>query len=156
LDQLKVHFAALEKNGYAAISSWNCDTRLFFLEPREDDHILTRAITHLDQSLETRKVQLKAVQDYVENHKQCMQALLLDYFGETGKTACEHCSTCQSTPNAAQLQSSIMAILQKKPASAKNLSKLLVTEEKTIIASLMEMLNEERIFQKDLLFYINK
>ncbi len=156
LDQLKVHFAALEKNGYAAISSWNCDTRLFFLEPREDDHILTRAITHLDQSLETRKVQLKAVQDYVENHKQCMQALLLDYFGETGKTACEHCSTCQSTPNPAQLQSSIMAILQKKPASAKNLSKLLVTEEKTIIASLMEMLNEERIFQKDLLFYINK
>lgn len=156
LDQLKVHFAALEKNGYAAISSWNCDTRLFFLEPREDEHILTRAITHLDQSLETRKVQLKAVQDYVENHKQCKQALLLDYFGETGKTACEHCSTCQSTPNPAQLQSSIMVILQKKPASAKNLSKLLVTEEKTIIASLMEMLNEERIFQKDLLFYINK
>jgi hypothetical protein len=156
LDQLKVHFAALEKNGYAAISSWNCDTRLFFIEPREDEHILTRAITHLDQSLETRKVQLKAVQDYVENDKQCKHALLLDYFGETGKTACEHCSTCQSTPNAAQLQSSIMAILQKKPASAKNLSKLLVTEEKTIIASLMEMLNEERIFQKDLLFYINK
>jgi ATP-dependent DNA helicase RecQ len=156
LDKLKVHFGALEKNGYAAISSWNCDTRLFFLKPREDEHILTRAITHLNQSLETRKVQLKAVQDYVENDKQCKQALLLDYFGETGKTACEHCSTCQSTPNAAQLQSSIMAILQKKPASAKNLSKLLVTEEKTIIASLMEMLNEERIFQKDLLFYINK
>ena len=154
LDQLKVHFAALEKNGYAAISSWNCDTRLFFLEPREDEQILTRAITHLDQSLETRKVQLKAVQDYVENDKQCKQALLLNYFGETSKTACEHCSTCQSTPNPAQLQSSIMAILQKQPSSAKNLSKLLVIEEKTIIASLMEMLNEERILQKDLLFYI--
>jgi ATP-dependent DNA helicase RecQ len=156
LDQLKVHFAALEKNGYAAISSWNCDTRLFFLEPREDEHILTRAITHLDQSLETRKVQLKAVQDYVENDKQCKQALLLDYFGETSKTACEHCSTCQSTPNPPQLESSIMAILQKQPSSAKNLSKLLVTKEKTIIASLMEMLNEERILQKDLLFYINE
>ena len=51
--------------------------RLFFLEPREDEHILTRAITHLDQSLETRKVQLKAVQDYVENDKQCKQALSL-------------------------------------------------------------------------------
>ena len=156
LDQLKVHFAALEKNGYAAISSWNCDTRLFFLEPREDEHILTRAITHLDQSLETRKVQLKAVYDYVENEKQCKQALLLDYFGETSKTACEHCSACQDTPNPPQLQSSIMAILQKHPSSAKNLSKLLVTEEKTIIASLMEMLNEERILQKDLLFYISE
>jgi len=156
LDQLKVHFAALKKNGYAAISSWNCDTRLFFLEPREDEHILTRAITHLDQSLETRKVQLKAVQDYVENDKQCKQALLLDYFGETSKTACEHCSTCQSAPNPPQLMSSIMAILQKQPSSAKNLSKLLVTEEKTIIASLMEMLNEERILQKDFLFYINE
>ena len=155
LDQLKVHFAALEKNGYAAISSWNCDARLFFLEPREDEHILTRAITHLDHSLETRKVQLKAVQYYVENDKQCKQALLLDYFGETNNTACGHCSTCQSTPNPAQLQSSIMAILKKQPASAKNLSKLLVTEEKTIIASLMEMLNEERILQKDQLFYIN-
>ena len=55
LDQLKVHFAALEKNGYAAISSWNCDTRLFFLEPREDEHILTRAIKHLDQSLGNQK-----------------------------------------------------------------------------------------------------
>ena len=156
LDQLKVHFAALEKNGYATISSWNCDTRLFFLEPREDEHILTRAITHLDQSLKTRKVQLKAVQDYVENDKHCKQALLLDYFGETGKTTCEHCSTCQSTPNPAQLESSIMAILQKQPTSAKNLSKLLVTEEKTIIASLIEMLNEERVLQKDLLFYINE
>ena len=49
-----------------------------------------------------------------------------------------------------------MAILQKQPASAKNLSKLLVTEEKTIIASLMEMINKERILQKDLLFYINE
>ena len=155
LDQLKVHFAALEKNGYAAISSWNCDARLFFLEPREDEHILTRAITHLNHSLETRKVQLKAVQYYVENDKQCKQALLLDYFGETNNTACGHCSTCQSTPNPAQLQSSIMAILKKQPASAKNLSKLLVTEEKTIISSLMEMLNEERILQKDQLFYIN-
>jgi ATP-dependent DNA helicase RecQ len=155
LVQLKVHFAALEKNGYAAISSWNCDARLFFLEPREDEYILTRAIAHLNHSLETRKVQLKSVQYYVENDKQCKQALLLDYFGETNNTACGHCSTCQSTPNPAQLQSSIMAILKKQPASAKNLSKLLVTEEKTIIASLMEMLNEERILQKDQLFYIN-
>ena len=40
--------------------------------------------------------------------------------------------------------------------SAKNLSKLLVIEEKTIIASLMEMLKEERILQKDFLFYINE
>jgi ATP-dependent DNA helicase RecQ len=101
-------------------------------------------------------VQLKAVQDYVENDKQCKQALLLNYFGETSKTTCEHCSTCQSAPNPAQLQSSIMAILQKQPASAKNLSKLLVIEEKTIIVSLIEMLNEERLFQKDHLFYINE
>ena len=156
LDQLKVHFAALEKNGYATISSWNCDTRLFFLEPREDEYILTRAIKQLDQSFETRKAQLKAVQDYVENDKQCRQALLLDYFGETSKTACEHCSTCYSAPNPARFQSSIMAILQKQPASVENLSKLLVIEEKTIIASLMEMLNEERILQKDHLFYINE
>jgi len=156
LDQLKVHFAALEKNGYAAISSWNCDTRLFFLEPREDEYILTRAIKQLDQSFETRKAQLKAVKDYVENDKQCRQALLLDYFGETSKTACEHCSTCYSAPNPARFRSSIMAILQKQPASVENLSKLLVIEEKTIIASLMEMLNEERILQKDHLFYINE
>ena len=156
LDQIKVHFAALEKNGYAAISSLNCDTRLFFLEPREDEHILTRAITYLNQNQETRKVQLKAVQDYVENDKQCKQALLLDYFGETSKTSCKYCSTCQSTKNPIQLQLSIMAILQKQPSSAKNLSKLLVIEEKTIIASLMEMLNEERILQMDLLFYINE
>ena len=156
LDQLKVHFAALDKNGYAAFSSWNCDTRLFFLEPREDEHILARAITHLNQSLETRKVQLKAVQNYVENDKQCKQALLLDYFGETNKIKCEHCSTCQDAPNPPKLQSSIITILQKHPSSAKNLSKLLGIEEKTIIASLMDMLNEERIFQKNLLFYINE
>ena len=103
LDQLKVHFADLEKNGYASISSLNCDTRLFFLEPREDEHILIRAIKHLDQSLEIRKVQLKAVQDYVENDKQCKQVLLLDYFGETYTTACKHCSNCQSAPNPALL-----------------------------------------------------
>jgi ATP-dependent DNA helicase RecQ len=156
MDQLKVHFAALEKNGYAAISSWNCDTRLFFLEPREDEYILTRATNHLNQSLETRKVQLKAVQDYVENDKKCKQALLLDYFGETNNNECRHCSTCKTTPNPAQLQSSILTVLEKQPSSVENLSKLLVIEEKTIIASLMEMLNEERILQKDHLFHINQ
>ena len=156
LDQLKMHFTALEKNGYATISSWNCDTRLFFLEPREDEHIFTRAVTHLNESLETRKLQLKAVQDYVKNDKACKQALLLDYFGERSNVACGHCSSCQSSPNPAKLQSSMMAVLKKQPASAKNLSKLLVTEEKTIIASLMEMLNEEQILQKEHLFYINK
>ena len=156
MDQLKVHFAALEKNGYAAISSWNCDTRLFFLEPREDEYILTRAINHLNQSLETKKIQLKAVEHYVENNKRCKQALLLNYFGETNSAECGHCSTCQSTPNPAQLQSSILTVLQKQPSSVENLSKLLVIEEKTIIASLMEMLNEERILQKDHLFHINQ
>jgi ATP-dependent DNA helicase RecQ len=156
MDHLKVHFAALEKNGYAAISSWNCDTRLFFLEPREDEYILTRAINHLNQSLETKKIQLKAVEHYVENNKRCKQALLLDYFGETNSAECGHCSTCQSTPNPAQLQSSILTFLQKQPSSVENLSKLLVIEEKTIIASLMEMLNEERILQKDHLFHINQ
>ena len=49
-----------------------------------------------------------------------------------------------------------MAILQKHSSPAKNLLKLLVIKEKTIIASLMEMLNEERILQKDLLFYISE
>lgn len=156
MSQLKVHFAALEKNGYAAISSWNCDTRLFFLEPREDEYILTRAINHLNQSLETKKIQLKAVEHYVENNKRCKQALFLDYFGETNSAECGHCSTCQSTPNPAQLQSSILTVLQKQPSSVENLSKLLVIEEKTIIASLMEMLNEERILQKDHLFHINQ
>ena len=28
-------FCSLGEKGYAAISSWNCDTRLFFLEPRK-------------------------------------------------------------------------------------------------------------------------
>ncbi|GIR17900.1 MAG: hypothetical protein CM15mP32_0870 [Flavobacteriaceae bacterium] len=35
MEKLKEYFAALEQNKYAEITSWNCDTRLYFLEPRE-------------------------------------------------------------------------------------------------------------------------
>ena len=154
--KLKEYLRGLEQNKYAEITSWNCDTRLFFLEPREDDYILNRAINHVKQSVQTRKNQLQAVKDYIQDHKRCKQVLLLDYFGETNNSSCGHCSSCVSTPSAAHLQTSILAVLKQQPATVKKLSKLLETEEKTIIAIVMEMLNEELVLEKNQFFHINQ
>ena len=156
MEKLKEYFAALEQNKYAEITSWNCDTRLYFLEPREDDYILNRAVNHVKQSIQTRKNQLQAVKDYINDDKNCKQTFLLDYFGETNNNSCGQCSSCVSSPSATQLQTSILDVLKQQPATVKKLSKLLETEEKTIIAVVMEMLNEELVLEKNQLFHINQ
>ncbi|MFL2584531.1 MAG: ATP-dependent DNA helicase RecQ [Flavobacteriaceae bacterium] len=156
MEKLKEYFAALEQNKYAEITSWNCDTRLYFLEPREDDYILNRAVNHVKQSIQTRKNQLQAVKDYINDDKNCKQAFLLNYFGETNNNSCGQCSSCVSSPSATQLQTSILDVLKQQPTTVKKLSKLLETEEKTIIAAVMEMLNEELVLEKNQLFHINQ
>ncbi|MEC7084685.1 MAG: RecQ family zinc-binding domain-containing protein, partial [Bacteroidota bacterium] len=156
MEKLKEYFAALEQNKYAEITSWNCDTRLYFLEPREDNYILNRAVNHVKQSIQIRKNQLQAVKDYINDDKSCKQTLLLDYFGETNNNSCGQCSSCVTSPSAAQLQSSILDVLKQQPATVKKLSKLLETEEKTIIAVVLEMLNEELVLEKNQLFHINQ
>ena len=129
---------------------------MYFLEPREDDYILNRAVNHVKQSIQTRKNQLQAVKDYINDDKSCKQTLLLDYFGEINNNSCGQCSSCVNSPSAAQLQSSILDVLKQQPATVKKLSKLLETEEKTIIAVVMEMLNEELVLEKNQLFHINQ
>lgn len=156
MEKLKEYFAALEQNKYAEITSWDCDTRLYFLEPREDDYILNRAVNHVKQSIQTRKNQLQAVKDYINDDKNCKQAFLLNYFGDTNNDSCGQCSSCVSSPSATQLQTSILDVLKQQPATVKKLSKLLETEEKTIIAVVMEMLNEELVLEKNQLFHINQ
>ena len=124
MEKLKEYFAALEQNKYAEITSWNCDTRLYFLEPREDDYILNRAVNHVKQSIQIRKNQLQAVKDYINDDKSCKQTLLLDYFGETNKNSCGQCSSCVTSPVAAQLQSSILDVLKQQPCNSEKAFKI--------------------------------
>ena len=59
MEKLKEYFAALEQNKYAEITSWNCDTRLYFLEPSEDDYILNRAVNHVNKAYRLEKISCK-------------------------------------------------------------------------------------------------
>lgn len=154
LERLKEQLTALAQNGLADIDAWQCDTRLYFLEPREDKHTLSKVKKHLTQLKNTRKLQLKSIENYIKENEICKQSMIVKYFGEKVEAPCGQCSSCQSEPNSIQLQKRILEALQSHPLSVIELSQLLVTEEKVIIAALDEMINEEKIKRLNGKFHI--
>jgi ATP-dependent DNA helicase RecQ len=154
LERLKEQLTALAQNGLADIDAWQCDTRLYFLEPREDKHTLSKVKKHLTQLKNTRKLQLKSIENYIKENEICKQSMIVKYFGEKVEAPCGQCSSCQSEPNSKQLQKRILEALQSHPLTVIELSQLLVTEEKVIIAALDEMINEEKIKRLNGKFHI--
>ncbi|MFC7774108.1 RecQ family ATP-dependent DNA helicase [Flavobacterium sp. GCM10027622] len=120
------------------------ESKIVFLEVREDERTINRVAKYLEKQNEVKKSQLASVIDYVLDEKSCKSVFLLNYFGETIANECGVCSYCVSKNkvkvNKEDVSNTIRNILSEKPMTSREIVTMVQIEEKEVLAVLQQML----------------
>ena len=83
---------------------------------------------------------------YIDNREECRSSYLLKYFGESTKEKCGTCDICtrkekkESLPN---LEERVLALLQIAPSTSRQLEKATGADEKALLKTLQQLLEDE-------------
>ncbi|WP_375605294.1 ATP-dependent DNA helicase RecQ [Flavobacterium davisii] len=125
------------------------ESKITFLEVREDERTINRIAKYLEKQNLTKKSQLAAVIAYVNDEKQCKNRLLLTYFGEVGISDCKNCSYClkqnKTNFNKKALIEQLLEILQNQGLNSREILEKVDIEEKILLEILKEMLEYNMI-----------
>ncbi len=139
----------LKKLDNISYQSQQNESRVTFLEVREDDKTINRVSKHLEKQNLVKQNQLKSVIQFVSDNKNCKNKKLLAYFGETTKIDCGICSYCISKKtvriNQPELKIKIQNALSKKAMTSRQLIEVLNIDEFEILKTLKLMLENNII-----------
>ncbi|SNB43289.1 ATP-dependent DNA helicase RecQ2 (fragment) [Flavobacterium psychrophilum] len=139
----------LQKLQIVAYFSQKNESKITFLEVREDDRTINRVSRHLEKQNLVKKQQLQSVVNYVSNKDTCKSKLLLQYFGETATKDCGVCSYCsnkkKATHNREEIRAKMIRILTKNPMNSRALTAMLSVEESEILKILQQLLEHNII-----------
>ncbi|AMA49571.1 MULTISPECIES: RecQ family ATP-dependent DNA helicase [Flavobacterium] len=125
------------------------ESKITFLEVREDDHTINRVAKYLEKQNLTKKSQLAAVITYVKDQNQCKNKLLLTYFGEIGISDCGNCSYClkknKKVFDKETLVQQLLKLLETKELTSREILEKIDIEEKVLFEILKEMLEYNMI-----------
>jgi ATP-dependent DNA helicase RecQ len=127
------------------------ESKITFLEVREDDKTINRVSKHLEKQNLVKQNQLKSVIQFVSDNKNCKNKMLLTYFGENIKIDCGICSYCISKKNIktnkTELKTKIQDVLSKKAMTSRQLIEVLDIDidESEILKTLKLMLENNII-----------
>lgn len=120
------------------------ESKIVFLEVREDERTINRISKHLESQNLVKKEQMKAMIDYVLNDNKCKSKLLLDYFGEKNSEECGVCSYCVSKkvkkPSSDDLKASILKLLQQKEMTTREIVSAVGIDEEHVLQLIKQML----------------
>jgi ATP-dependent DNA helicase RecQ len=145
-NEAKVEHLLEKLNNLKCISyfSQHNESKITFLEVREDERTINRVSKHLEKQNLVKKSQLDSVVEYISDVKQCKNKLLLLYFGENTTQDCGVCSYCihknKSESNSQEIQSKILKELSKQDLDSKSLVSMLNYQELEIIEGLKKLL----------------
>ena len=125
------------------------ESKLTFLEVREDDRTINRVAKYLEKQNLNKKNQLASVLTYVSDELLCKNKLLLNYFGENIKEECGVCSFClnqnKEKLDLNTLRANVLEILKKESKTSRELVLDLNANEKDIILVLKQLLEHNLI-----------
>lgn len=125
------------------------DSKITFLEVREDDRTLSRTFKYLTSQNDLKRAQLLSVIKYVSDSKTCKSVLLLNYFGEKNAEKCGHCSTCKSLKSQTsvidKLKDQIIFLLKENTLTSRELQQIVVEEDEPLVHAIRELLDEQKI-----------
>lgn len=125
------------------------ESKITFLEVREDDRTINRVGKYLEKQNLNKQNQLASVIAYVSDELQCKNRLLLTYFGEKVIEDCGICSFClnkkQKTSNTEEIRNQIIEILKVTPKTSRELSEVFQIEEKELLTILKQLLEYNKI-----------
>lgn len=120
------------------------ESKITFLEVREDDRTINRVAKYLEKQNEVKKSQLNSVVEYVVEDKSCKSKFLLNYFGESEEKECGNCSYCilknKEQINKEDVQDKIRIALNEKPMNSREIVAILQVDEKEVLNILKQML----------------
>jgi ATP-dependent DNA helicase RecQ len=139
----------LQKMEIAAYFSQKNESKITFLEVREDDRTINRVSKHLENQNLVKKNQLQSVVNYVSNQDTCKSKLLLQYFGETVANDCGICSYCSNKKeriyNSEEIRNKIIQLLTEKSMDSRTLIEILHIEESEILKTLKQLIEHNII-----------
>ena len=139
----------LQKMEIASYFSQKNESKITFLEVREDDRTINRVSKHLEKQNLVKKNQLQSVLNYVSNKDTCKSKLLLQYFGETVTNDCGICSYCSNkktkTYNFEDIRNQIIQLLNVNPMNSRTLIETLHIEETEILKILKQLIEHNMI-----------
>ncbi|WP_310556357.1 RecQ family ATP-dependent DNA helicase [Flavobacterium sp.] len=137
-----------ERNIVDYFSTQN-ESKITFLEVREDDRTINRVSKYLEKQNLVKKSQLDSVVSYISDTKQCKSKLLLLYFGESIQTNCGVCSYCvgknKKAINSEEIRIKIIKELSKSDLTSRALEEILQIEASEILKSLKQLLEIDKI-----------
>ncbi len=120
------------------------ESKIVFLEVREDERTINRVSKHLESQNLVKKEQMKAMLDYVSNETNCRSQLLLNYFGEKNSEECGVCSYCLSKMRKVipkgDLKSEIIKLLRQNEMTVREIVSLLGIDEKQVLEVIKSLL----------------
>ena len=125
------------------------ESKITFLEVREDERTINRVSKHLEKQNLVKKNQLDSVIQYVLGEKNCKSKVLLSYFGEKIKQDCGVCSYCVSHKpkpnNTEEIKRQILELLSKKEMTSRELVEVFPMEESEILKNLKQLLEHNMV-----------
>ncbi|MCL9807821.1 RecQ family ATP-dependent DNA helicase [Flavobacterium luminosum] len=125
------------------------ESKITFLEVREDDRTINRVAKYLEKQNKVKKQQLESVIHYVSDEQHCKSKLLLQYFGEQIAEDCGKCSYClqsNKSRNPEQgLQQRIQNLLLEKDLTSREIVATLSFDEKEVLNTLKQMLENHLV-----------
>ena len=139
----------LKKLNIISYFSQESESKITFLEVREDDKTINRISKHLESQNLVKKNQLECVIKYISGTKTCKNKLLLSYFGEITTENCGNCSFCNDnnskTHNFDVIRNKILDQLAKSELSSREISDKLNIESSEILKVLKQLLEHNII-----------
>ncbi|RKE94933.1 RecQ family ATP-dependent DNA helicase [Ichthyenterobacterium magnum] len=141
----------LKKDNIIEFHFSNTDSEITFLQPREDEKTINRIASVVEQQLNLKKEQIKAVINYINNNTTCKNIQLLNYFGEDFKANCGKCSVCRDkenttkTVNLKTIENNIVFALEKAQLNSRELVEQLNYNEAEVLKVLQLMIEHQII-----------
>ena len=141
----------MERDQVVEMTLQTTDSTLTFLLPREDDKTINVVSREVEALNKKKTAQVNSMLRFIDNIKTCRSVQLVSHFGETSATKCGVCSVC--LPKASKLSKveikeiakQILALLEERDLSSREISERLNFAEDTIVKVLRLLIDSERI-----------
>ncbi len=137
----------LQQDGIITYINHDSDFEITFLAPREDDRTINTFSQKIKSLYETKRQNLQAMLNFIENESLCRSRFLLKYFGEEQKENCGKCDICtqQKDTSTVGIKNKILTLLENQSLSSRKLVSMLGIDEKQALFVLKHLLEEEQI-----------